>query len=66
MTVDVPISQIIPIDITVPVKLTIPIKIKVAETALAQNITDLQAVLNDLFTSFSIPLVVTPGITPTP
>jgi hypothetical protein len=68
LTVDVPIEQTIPIDITVPVQLDVPISIKIADMPLAQNLTDLQAVLNDLFASLTGSPLPTPttGITPTP
>ncbi len=68
MAVDVPIEQTIPIDITVPVQLDIPISIKIADTPLAQNLTDLQAVLYNLFASLTGEILPAPatGITPTP
>ncbi len=66
MTVDVPIEQTIPIDITVPVQLNVPISIKIADMPLAQNLTDLQTILNNLSASLmSVNLTGSPLPTPT-
>jgi hypothetical protein len=68
MTVDVPIEETIPIDITVPVQLEVPISVAIADTPLAQNLTDLQAVLGDLYTSLTglPPSLPATEFTPTP
>jgi len=48
LMVDVPVQQTLSIDITVPVQFDLPVSIRVADTPLAQSLTDLQALLNDL------------------
>ena len=48
LVVDLPIKQTLPIDISVPIKLDVPIHIRVADTPLAQSLTDLQALFDEL------------------
>ncbi len=68
MIVDVPIEETIPIDITVPVQLEVPISVAIADTPLAQNLTDMQAVLGDLYTALTglPPSIPATEFTPTP
>jgi hypothetical protein len=61
LTVSVPIDQTIPIDMNVPVQLDVPISIQIADTPLAQTLTDLKSVLDDLFVSFSGSVLPTPA-----
>ncbi|MBM4422595.1 MAG: hypothetical protein FJ030_04280 [Chloroflexi bacterium] len=48
LTVDVPIDRTLPIDATVPVSLSVPIRIKVADTAFAETLDDVETILLEM------------------
>jgi len=48
MTVSVPVQQVIPVSATAPVSLSVPINLKIGEMTIAQNMTNIQAVLDGL------------------